>query len=640
MKYGYVRLGAASPEIKVANCTYNADRIIETIQKSQENECDLLVFPELCVTGYTCGDLFLQNCLLRSAEQETLRIAESTKGIPCIVIIGLPVAAGANLYNAAAVIYDGNICGIVPKQNIPNYSEFYEMRHFTPYQNNGTETSVFFGGAQIPCGRLLFDCTEALDDFKFGIEICEDLWTRNPPSGLLAEAGALILCNLSASNEIVGKREYRKTLAAAHSGRNICTYLYSDAGTYESTSDMVFSGHKFIYENASLLAESELFEDGSILFADTDLEALRKERRALSTFTERIGEVRTISIPFKKKNHKQLLRCYKKTPFVPSKESEREHRCAEVLNMQAYALRKRLVHTNANTAVIGLSGGLDSTLALLVTARAFDIEKFDRKRIRCITMPCFGTTDRTYQNACRLCEEIGATLEEIDIKESVLCHFKDIGQNPALHDVTYENAQARERTQVLMDYANKTGGIVIGTGDLSELALGWATYNGDHMSMYAVNASIPKTLVRYLVKYYADISGDVLKAVLYDILDTPVSPELIPPQDGKISQKTEDLVGPYELHDFFLYYFQRYGFSPDKIYFIAKKTFRETYGDEVILKWLRIFLRRFFMQQFKRSCMPDGPKVGTVSLSPRGDLRMPSDADPAVWLADLSQYDF
>ena len=462
---------------------------------------------------------------------------------------------------------------------------------------------------------------------------------RNPPSSRLAEAGALILCNLSASNEIIGKREYRKTLAAAHSGKNFCAYVYSDAGAYESTSDMVFSGHRFIYENASLLAESELFEDEGILFADTDTELLSRERRTVSTFTERSGCVRTIAIPLRRRNHRKLMRRYEETPFVPRDDDSREVRCAEILNMQAYALRKRLLHTNTKTAVIGLSGGLDSTLALLATARAFDIGGFDRKGIHCITMPCFGTTDRTYRNACRLSKELGATLKEIDIKSSVLSHFADIGQDPALHDVTYENAQARERTQVLMDYANKTGGLVVGTGDLSELALGWATYNGDHMSMYAVNASVPKTLVRHLVKFYADRSEGGLKAVLRDILDTPVSPELLPPEGGKISQKTEELVGPYELHDFFLYYFQRYGFSPDKIYFLAQNAFRERYEKAVILKWLRIFLRRFFSQQFKRSCLPDGPKVGTISLSPRGDLRMPSDADSSAWLADLPEYD-
>ncbi len=639
MKYGYVRLGAAAPSIKVANCAYNADRIIETIQKAEAEECDLLVFPELSVTGYTCGDLFLQTRLLESARQETLRIAESTKGLSCIAVIGLPVADGANLYNAAAVLFDGKIYGIVPKQNIPNYGEFYEMRYFTPYREDGQDRQLSFGSERIPFGSLIFDCTCALEGLRFGVEICEDLWVRNPPSSRLAEAGALILCNLSASNEIIGKREYRKTLAAAHSGKNFCAYVYSDAGAYESTSDMVFSGHRFIYENASLLAESELFEDEGILFADTDTELLSRERRTVSTFTERSGCVRTVAIPLRRRNHRKLMRRYEETPFVPRDDDSREVRCAEILNMQAYALRKRLLHTNTKTAVIGLSGGLDSTLALLATARAFDIGGFDRKGIHCITMPCFGTTDRTYRNACRLSKELGATLKEIDIKSSVLSHFADIGQDPALHDVTYENAQARERTQVLMDYANKTGGLVVGTGDLSELALGWATYNGDHMSMYAVNASVPKTLVRHLVKFYADRSEGGLKAVLRDILDTPVSPELLPPEGGKISQKTEELVGPYELHDFFLYYFQRYGFSPDKIYFLAQNAFRERYEKAVILKWLRIFLRRFFSQQFKRSCLPDGPKVGTISLSPRGDLRMPSDADSSVWLADLPEYD-
>ncbi len=639
MNYGYVRLGAASPAVKVGNCAYNMDQIIKTVLASQQSECDVLVFPELSVTGYTCGDLFLHELLVRNAEQETLRLLPYTKGLNTIFIIGLPVLAGANLYNAAAVIYDGAVRGIVPKQHIPNYSEFYEMRYFTPYRPSDAQQSVLFGGESVPFGNLLFDCSSALSGFKIGVEICEDLWVSTPPSTALTAAGALVICNLSASNEIVGKREYRKTLAAAHSGRNLCAYVYSDAGTFESTSDMVFSGHKFIYENAALLAESELFADESILLADTDLQALERERRAISTYREDPCAARTVVIPFLRKEHTDCLRKYPKTPFVPADETVCAQRCAEILDMQAYALRRRLLHTNAHTAVIGISGGLDSTLALLVTVRAFDIAGFDRKRIQCITMPCFGTTDRTYQNACRLCTELGVSLKEINIEKSVLCHFTDIGQSPDVHDVTYENAQARERTQILMDYANKTGGIVVGTGDLSELALGWATYNGDHMSMYGVNASVPKTLVRYLVKYYADHTEGVLQAVLYDVLDTPVSPELLPPENGSISQKTEDLVGPYELHDFFLYYFQRYGFSPDKIFHIAKLAFAGCYEDAVLLKWLRKFVQRFFSQQFKRSCLPDGPKVGTISLSPRGDLRMPSDADCSVWLADIAGYD-
>lgn len=638
MRYGYVRVGSASPDIKVANCRYNADKIIEMIQSADENACDILVFPELSVTGYTCGDLFLQSTLVKSAEHETLRIAESTKGLSVIAVVGLPIACGANLYNAAAVIYNGSIYGFVPKQNIPNYSEFYEMRHFTPFTPSDKPACVSFGGQSILLGSIVFDCQSALKGFKFGVEICEDMWVGNPPSSALTKAGALIICNLSASNEIIGKREYRKTIAAAQSGRTVCTYIYSDAGTYESTTDMVFSGHKFIYENASLLTESKPFDGSNVIYADTDIEVLLEERRNISTYKEEIQvHTETVSIPAVKRDHTQTIRKYNKTPFVPSSESSLTDRCAEILNMQAYALRKRIVHAKAKTAVVGISGGLDSTLALLVTARAFDIEGIDKKNILCVTMPCFGTTDRTYTNACRMCGEIGATLKEIDIKEAVLKHFHDIGHDPESHDVTYENSQARERTQILMDIANKTGGIVIGTGDLSELALGWATYNGDHMSMYGVNASIPKTLVRHLVKYYADNSGDNLKAVLYDVLDTPVSPELLPPENGTISQKTEDIVGPYELHDFFLYYFKRYGFSPDKIYFIAKNAFKGEYDDSAILKWLRTFIWRFFSQQFKRSCMPDGPKVGTVSLSPRGDLRMPSDADPSVWLSTLPE---
>ncbi len=638
MKYGYVRVGSAAPDIKVADCRYNADRMIECIKAADKNECDILVFPELSVTGYTCSDLFLQPALIESAECETLRIAGSTKGLSCIVLAGLPVACGAALYNAAAVIYDGKIYGFVPKQNIPNYSEFYELRHFTPFPKRSKTISVRFGDAEIPLGNILFDCSDAMRGLKFGAEICEDLWVADPPSTALAKAGAVMICNLSASNEIIGKRSYRKNIASAHSGRLICSYIYSDAGARESTTDMVFSGHRFIYENASLLAEAEPFARSGVIYADTDVSLLMNERKNTTTFHEAsYSFIETVRIPLRAREHARIIRKYSRTPFVPTSKDDLADRCSEILDMQAYALRKRISHSNAKTAVIGISGGLDSTLAMLVTARAYDIEGLDRKNIICITMPCFGTTDRTYTNACRLCSSIGATLKEIDIKEAVSRHFTDIGHDGSVHDVTYENSQARERTQILMDYANKTGGIVIGTGDLSELALGWATYNGDHMSMYGVNSSVPKTLVRHLVKYYADISDDDLRSVLYDVLDTPVSPELLPPENGAISQKTEDIVGPYELHDFFLYYFKRYGFTPDKIYFIAKDAFRGEYEDDVILKWLRTFVRRFFGQQFKRSCLPDGPKIGTVSLSPRGDLRMPSDADPSVWLRRLPE---
>lgn len=634
MKYGYIRVGAVSPDIKIANCKYNADQIISAMDKVNVNECDLLVFPELSITGYTCGDLFLQESLLKNAVNELIRIKKHSLGIQCIFIVGLPFPAGGNLYNTAAVIYDGKIYGLIPKQNIPNYSEFYEMRYFTPFTDENKSVTVKIDNEYIELGNKVFRLETENGNISFGVEICEDLWVQDSPSRKLAENGAIIICNLSASNEIVGKNDYRKLLAAANSGKNICAYIYSDTGTCESTTDAVFSGHKFIYENSYLLAESELFDSDTILLADIDTELLLNERRIINTFKEK-NEIITAVIPFTPKDHTKTLRQYNKSPFVPQDESQRDKRCSEIINMQAYALKKRLIHTKANTAVIGLSGGLDSTLALLVTSRAFDLADFDRKNIHCITMPCFGTTDRTYSNACKLSMEIGATLSEIDIKDSVLSHFKDIGHNPSVHDVTYENSQARERTQILMDYANKTGGIVIGTGDLSELALGWATYNGDHMSMYGVNASIPKTLVKYLVKYYADTSNGLLKEVLYDILATPVSPELLPPENGAITQKTEDLVGPYELHDFFLYYFKRYGFAPEKIFYAAKEAFSDVYAEEIILKWFKTFLRRFFTQQFKRSCMPDGPKVGTVSLSPRGDLRMPSDADYTEWLNEL-----
>lgn len=630
MKYGFIRAGAASPEIKVANSTFNADKIIEVIRQTQGTGCDILVFPELCVTGYTCGDLFLHSMLIYSAERDTLRIAQQTKDLNTIFIVGLPVYKGAELYNCAAVLYDGKIYGIVPKRNIPNYGDVNESRYFTPYQDSEVMDTVRFGGQDIPFGNLVFDCSQALMGFYFSAEIGKDLWAAD-------SSPALIVCNPAADAEIAGRREYRKTRISADTGKNVCAYVYSGAGTWESTTDGVFSGQKLICENTHLLAESQLFRDTELVLADIDTQVLIKDRRTSNLYRVGMRNIHTIEIPFQYKLHTNCLRRYEKTPFVPSDENIRSIRCADILDMQAYALRKRLLHTHTKSVVIGLSGGLDSTLALLACARAFDIAGIERKQISCITMPCFGTTDRTYQNACRLCSEIGATLTEIRIEQSVLQHFADIGQDPANHDVTFENAQARERTQILMDYANRTGALVIGTGDLSELALGWATYNGDHMSMYGINASIPKTLVRYLVQYCADISSGALQTVLNDILDTPVSPELLPPEDGKISQKTEDIVGPYELHDFFLYYFQRYAFTPGKIFHIARIAFQGVYDDAVILKWLRKFYTRFFSQQFKRSCMPDGPKIGTVALSPRGDLKMPSDADPAVWLNEIDQ---
>ena len=630
VKNGFLRVGAASPDVKVANCKYNAEKIISALKVADEKECDLLVFPELSITGYTCGDLFLQEQLLKDSIDALNMIIESSANYSCTVVVGLPFSVKGSIYNAAAVVAGGELYGIVPKQQIPNYADLYEMRYFRPYTEIEKIEYVTVKGENIPFGNMIFSFGYETNSPVFGIEFAEELLSRKAPSEFLASNGAQIICNLSAAAEIVGKGEYRKTVASAHSGKNVCAYVYCESGKGESTSDAVYSGHKFIYENSESLAESKPFAENEILLADVDTELLMMQRRAVNTFNEK-RDLMTIYLPLEVKNHNNLLRKYSKTPFIPENEGERACRMASILDIQAHGLTQRLTHVKAQTAVLGLSGGLDSTLALIVTAKAFEIAGLDKKNIHCITMPCFGTTDRTYNNACELARKIGATLIEINIKNSVLAHFADIGHDKDIHDVTYENSQARERTQILMDYANKKNGIVIGTGDLSELALGWATYNGDHMSMYAVNASIPKTLVRHLVEYFAEISEESLKNVLKDVLDTPVSPELLPPENGKISQKTEDLVGPYELHDFYLYYFKRYGFTPEKILLIACKTFEGVYTEETIRKWLKTFLRRFFTQQFKRSCMPDGPKVGTVALSPRGDWRMPSDADFASW---------
>ena len=634
MKNGFLRVGAASPDVKIANCKYNAENIINAVKDADQKGCDLLVFPELSITGYTCGDLFLQNKLLKDSLDALDMIIKSSSECSCIIVVGLPFSVNGVLYNAAAVVAGGELYGVVPKSQIPNYGDFYEMRYFKPYTKTESVEYVTVNGENIPFGNMVFSFGYETNAPIFGIEFAEEMLARKTPSEQLISNGAQIICNLSAAAEIVGKREYRKTVAAAHSGKNICAYIYCESGSGESTSDAVYSGHKFIYENSELLAESVIFSCQEMLVTDVDTELLMSQRRAINTFDEK-RELMTIYIPFEFKEHTDILREYSKTPFIPENLCERSQRMASILEIQAQGLKQRLLHVRANTAVLGLSGGLDSTLALIVTAKAFDFAGLDRKNIHCITMPCFGTTDRTYNNACELAKQIGATLIEINIKESVMRHFADIGHDEKIHDVTYENSQARERTQILMDYANKTNGIVIGTGDLSELALGWATYNGDHMSMYGVNSSIPKTLVRHIVEYFAEISEASLKNILKDVLDTPVSPELLPPENGKISQKTEDLVGPYELHDFFLYYFKRYGFSPEKILFIAKNTFEGVYSEEVIRKWLKTFLRRFFTQQFKRSCMPDGPKVGTVALSPRGDWRMPSDADFTSWIENI-----
>ncbi len=621
MKDGFLRVAAATPHIKVADCKGNTEKIIAMAREAAQNGASLVVFPELCITGYTCSDLFLQRALLNAAEESLNIIMEATKEWDCVILVGLPVRANSGLYNCAAVICHGDLLGLVPKKYIPNYSEFYELRHFTPAKEE--LTSINFLGTQTCFGKdVIFQCLD-MPEFKLGVEICEDLWTAEPPSGKLALNGATIIANLSASDEVIGKADYRRMLVKSQSARLLSAYVYTSAGLGESTQDLVFSGHNMICENGSMLAESKRFASG-IIYADVDLQKMEGERARANTF---VGGNSFDTVPFHLPvKPLELQRPISKTPFVPTNKTNLAERCEEILTIQATGLATRIRHTNAKTVVIGLSGGLDSTLALIVAVHAMDMLKRDRKDILAVTMPCFGTTKRTKSNAEILAESYGVSFRDINIAKAVAQHFEDIGQSMEVLDVTFENGQARERTQVLMDLANKTGGFVIGTGDLSELALGWATYNGDHMSMYAVNASIPKTLVRHLTAFEADHTDGSLQKALLDILDTPVSPELLPPKDGEISQKTEDLVGPYELHDFYLYYLVRFGFTPDKIFRLAKIAFHGTYDDETIRKWLHTFLRRFFAQQFKRSCLPDGPKVGTVTLSPRGDWRMPSDA--------------
>ena len=625
MKDGFLRVASATPHIKVADCTGNSQKIIAMAKAAAENGASLVVFPELCITGYTCGDLFLQGALLNSAKENLNIIIKETKELDCVILVGLPVRANSGLYNCAAVICQGELLGLVPKKYIPNYSEFYELRHFTPSKDEFINMDMFSGeDAQFTeIGKnVIFQCVE-MPEFKLGVEICEDLWTAEPPSGKLALNGATIIANLSASDEVIGKADYRRMLVKSQSARLLSAYVYTSAGLGESTQDLVFSGHNLICENGSILAESKRFTTG-IIYADVDLQKMENERAKANTFVgEDNFEKCVFHLPVK---DLKLNRHFSKTPFVPTNKSNLDERCEEILTIQATGLATRIQHTNAKSVVIGLSGGLDSTLALIVAVHAMDMLKRDRKDIIAVTMPCFGTTKRTKSNAEILAESYGVSFMDINISKAVTQHFEDIGQSMEVLDVTFENGQARERTQVLMDIANKTGGFVIGTGDLSELALGWATYNGDHMSMYAVNASIPKTLVRHLTAFEADHTDGDLKKALLDILDTPVSPELLPPKDGEISQKTEDLVGPYELHDFFLYYLVRQGFTPKKIFRLAKIAFDGIYDEETIRKWLKTFLRRFFSQQFKRSCLPDGPKVGTVTLSPRGDWRMPSDA--------------
>lgn len=632
MKDGFIKVAAATPKIKVADPAYNTEEILKIIDETEKNGASILVFSELTISGYTCGDLFLQQPLLTECKNQLLRIVKATENKSMLVVVGCPIVIKQKLYNCAVVISDGSILGIVPKTHLPNYSEFYELRHFT--SGEGLEEDLWFGeefGYVNVAVNQLFKCKE-IPELVVACEICEDLWVPLPPSTYHAMAGATAICNPSASVETTTKESYRRSLVSNQSARLLAAYIYADAGEGESTQDVVYSGHHLICENGSVLAEAKRFTN-EIIYADIDVQKLAAERRKMTSFpggqTDDYFE-QEFSLEVKEN---KITRTFPKAPFVPDNQDERDKRCDEILSLQSMGLKKRLEHTNCKHAVVGISGGLDSTLAVLVTARAFDLLDIPRENLICVTMPCFGTTDRTYQNAVSLIKELGATLKEVRIEKAVRQHFADIGHDENNHDVTYENSQARERTQILMDMANQYNGMVIGTGDMSELALGWATYNGDHMSMYAVNCSVPKTLVRYLVLYYAETTENKkLSEVLMDVLDTPVSPELLPPVDGVISQKTEDLVGPYELHDFFLYYMLRFGFPKAKLYRMAKLTFDGVYDDETIKKWLDKFYWRFFSQQFKRSCLPDGPKVGSVAVSPRGDLRMPSDASPTAWL--------
>ena len=635
MRHGFIKVAAATPDIRVADVDYNKGQIIKQMDEAADAGAKIIVFPELCITGYTCSDLFLQDILLNSAKKALVEIAEYTKNLDALVFVGVPIAVGGELYNVAAALNHGNILGFTTKSFLPKYGEFYEMRQFLPGPKKAEK--ILFGGKEIPFGPQLLFVEKQMTNLIVSAEICEDVWSPVPPSIEAAREGATVIVNCSASDETIGKASYREALISGQSARLISGYIYANAGEGESTTDLVFGGHNLIAENGTILAEAKRFSNG-IIYTEFDVQKIANERRKNTTFTETQEHVLP-RIPFGLEQTETILtRTFPSRPFVPRDDQERAKRCEEILTIQAMGLKKRLAHTHAKSAVVGISGGLDSTLALLVTAKAFDALGLERSGITAVTMPCFGTTDRTYQNACKMSLKVGATLREVRIGDAVMQHFKDIGHDPQDHSVTYENSQARERTQVLMDIANQTGGLVIGTGDMSELALGWATYNGDHMSMYGVNASVPKTLVRHLVHYFADTCEDSsLKEVLYDVLDTPVSPELLPPKDGEIAQKTEDLVGPYELHDFFLYYFLRMGYEPGKIYRIAKLSFAGEYDDETIYKWLRTFCWRFFSQQFKRSCLPDGPKVGTVALSPRGDWRMPSDACVALWIQNLEK---
>ena len=639
MNNSFITVAAAIPAVKVADCDYNIEQIIAQVTEAEEKGIEIIVFPELCVTGYTCQDLFRQSTLLENVELSVVRLLGHMRKMNVIAIIGVPVIVGDLLLNCAAVIQKGSILAMIPKTYLPNYNEFYEKRWFASLQDL-RETQIRYAGNKITITPepLLVRTSE---NVLFGVEICEDVWAPAPPSNRLALSGADLIFNLSASDELVGKHDYLKGLLAQQSARTITGYIYSGSGFGESTQDVVYGGNAMIYENGVLLEEADRFSlEPQMMIGQIDIERLRSERRTNSTYVNAqrgnnaiiVDALPTDSIPF------TLIRKIDPHPFIPAS-SDMQRSCEEIINIQSCGLAKRVIHTNSKNLVVGISGGLDSTLALLICVNTFDMLHLDRKGIIGVTMPGFGTTDRTYQNALTLMKNLGITIKEINIAKAVNQHFEDIGHDPKIHDVTYENSQARERTQILMDLTNQIGGFVVGTGDLSELALGWATYNGDHMSMYGVNGSVPKTLIRYLVRYIAEYKMDeATKAVLLDIIDTPISPELIPGDEkGNINQKTEDLVGPYELHDFYLYYFLRFGFSPRKIFFLAQHAFKGMYDDATIKKWLSTFFRRFFNQQFKRSCLPDGPKVGSVSLSPRGDWRMPSDAVSHLWLKECEE---
>ena len=642
--YGFIRVGAAVPKCKLADSIYNKDKLIQLMQKAAEKQIQVLVFPELSITTYTCGDLFFQFSLLESAQKGLSDIVSASQSIDVFTVVGLPIAADNQIFNCAVAIYRGKILGVVPKTFLPNYGEFYEKRWFSS-ASELISKEITLCGQKVPIGADLLFTAEQIPYCKIGVELCEDLWSPIPPSSYQAVAGATILLNPSASNELATKYDYRKKLISQQSSRCIGAYVYASSGVGESTQDMVFSGHGIIYENGSLLAESKRFlRESQIIYADVDLELLANDRRKNSSFMDcqiPLPSYREITFSMKAQSViEQLERVIKPNPFVPDTNAFLDQRCQDIFNIQVVGLARRIEHTQVKSIVVGISGGLDSTLALLVAVKACDYLKFSRNHVIGITMPGFGTTDRTYRNALSLMEALGVQIREISIQKAALQHFEDIGHDVSIHDVTYENTQARERTQILMDIANKENGLVVGTGDLSELALGWATYNGDHMSMYGVNAGVPKTLVRILVQWVAQYGSlsQVAKDILSDVLDTPVSPELLPPDEkGNINQKTEEIVGPYQLHDFFLYYAVRFGFSPSKILFLAEQAFAGEYDKATLLKWLKNFYRRFFSQQFKRSCLPDGPKVGTISLSPRGDWRMPTDAFYRIWMEELEK---